>query len=94
MQRIIEFLKPGGILILTVPYGRAEVAYPAHRIYDRGRLERVTKGLETDRTTLFWTSAQGLGLPTLYSGGGGGYSALDGVCRNRLHPSKTIDLIG
>ncbi|HEX3054309.1 MAG TPA: DUF268 domain-containing protein [Aggregatilineaceae bacterium] len=46
MQRIIRFLKPGGLLFLTVPFGRAEVAYPAHRIYDRNRLALVTAGLE------------------------------------------------
>jgi 2-polyprenyl-3-methyl-5-hydroxy-6-metoxy-1,4-benzoquinol methylase len=39
-----EFLKPGGLLILTAPFGSAGVAFPAHRIYDRGRFERLAEG--------------------------------------------------
>ena len=46
MHRLKEVLKPGGLMILTVPFGRAEVAYPAHRIYDRARFNRLIDGME------------------------------------------------
>lgn len=46
VAKLRELLKPGGVIILTLPYGRAEVAYPAHRIYDRGRFESLARGME------------------------------------------------
>jgi len=44
MTRLREMLKPGGYLVLTVPYGKPAVVYPAHRIYDANRLEKLTSG--------------------------------------------------
>ncbi|MHB8624633.1 MAG: class I SAM-dependent methyltransferase [Aggregatilineales bacterium] len=46
MQHMRRFLKAGGLMILTIPYGRAEVDYPAHRIYDQTRFQRVIMGME------------------------------------------------
>lgn len=46
MRRLGTLLKPGGLMILTVPYGRAEVAYPAHRIYDRARFNMLVNRME------------------------------------------------
>ncbi len=46
MNRLVEVLKPGGLIILTLPFGRAEIAYPAHRIYDRARFDRLIAGME------------------------------------------------
>jgi len=43
---LMEHLKPGGMLILTAPFGKAGIAYPAHRIYDRGRFDRLVAGYE------------------------------------------------
>ena len=44
MAVLREYLIPGGLLILTVPFGRGTVAFPAHRIYNRSRLARLTAG--------------------------------------------------
>ena len=44
MAILKKYLKPTGWMILTVPFGRASVAYPAHRIYDRPRFSRLTSG--------------------------------------------------
>jgi SAM-dependent methyltransferase len=38
MQRI---LKPGGVLLLTVPCGKPKIIRPVHRIYDRNRIELI-----------------------------------------------------
>jgi 2-polyprenyl-3-methyl-5-hydroxy-6-metoxy-1,4-benzoquinol methylase len=43
MQTIYELLKPGALLVLTVPVGLAEVSFPAHRIYNQSRLKKITK---------------------------------------------------
>ncbi|HLB68500.1 MAG TPA: class I SAM-dependent methyltransferase [Thermoplasmata archaeon] len=50
MRAIRPVLKPEGILVLTVPYGRAGVG-PLQRSYDGQRLRRVTDGwiLEEER---------------------------------------------
>lgn len=45
LARIRTWLKTEGVLILTLPYGRPTVAYPAHRVYDESRLARLTEGL-------------------------------------------------
>lgn len=47
MKAMLEarrILKPGGHLILTIPYGYPTVVYNLHRIYDEGRFRWITKG--------------------------------------------------
>lgn len=44
MATLRKYLKPEGLLILTVPFGRGTVAFPAHRIYDRSRLAQLVNG--------------------------------------------------
>ena len=44
LRELRESLKPKGLLILTVPYGRPAVVFPAHRVYDAGRFSRLTQG--------------------------------------------------
>ncbi|MFA6570103.1 MAG: DUF268 domain-containing protein [Bacteroidota bacterium] len=46
MQEVYRVLKPGGYVVLTVPYGYPTVVYNLHRIYDRGRFNRITKGFK------------------------------------------------
>jgi SAM-dependent methyltransferase len=45
MRQIRSWLKPGGHLFLTVPYGAPQVT-PLHRIYDDARLERLLDGFK------------------------------------------------
>jgi SAM-dependent methyltransferase len=42
-------LKPGGLFVLTVPYGRAAVT-PLHRVYDRARLDELLHHFERVET--------------------------------------------
>lgn len=53
MARLRDFLKPGGWLILTVPFGRGAIAFPAHRIYNRSRLGRLVAGFSTLEEAFF-----------------------------------------
>jgi hypothetical protein len=39
-----KYLKPNGLLILTVPFGKPTVVFPAHRIYNRSRLQKIISG--------------------------------------------------
>lgn len=48
MARIREWLAPGGVLLMSVPYGQAGIT-PKHRIYDRARLEQLVGGLTRER---------------------------------------------
>lgn len=45
VARIKRWLRRNGLMILSVPYGRASVAFPAHRVYDESRLARMISGL-------------------------------------------------
>lgn len=44
MAMLREYLKPGGRMVLTVPFGRPSIWFPAHRIYGKSRLSRLTEG--------------------------------------------------
>jgi SAM-dependent methyltransferase len=46
VQRV---LRPGGLFILTVPYGRAALT-PLHRVYDRARLDTLLRSFERVET--------------------------------------------
>lgn len=46
MRRIAELVRPGGLVVLTVPYGAAEVT-DVQRVYDAAGLDRLLDGLET-----------------------------------------------
>lgn len=36
-----RLLRPGGTLVITVPYGQAAIVRPFNRVYDRARLQRL-----------------------------------------------------
>ena len=44
MQRLCEVMKPGGIMLLTVPVGRDAVFMPLHRVYGDQRLPQLLRG--------------------------------------------------
>jgi ubiquinone/menaquinone biosynthesis C-methylase UbiE len=44
MREMLRILKPGGNLILTIPYGEPTVVYDLHRVYDEGRVELLASG--------------------------------------------------
>lgn len=39
-------LKPGGLMVLTTPFGRPTVAFPAHRIYNKSRFMKLVSGFK------------------------------------------------
>lgn len=46
MKLLKRCLKPNGLMILTVPFGRPAIAFPAHRIYDKSRFSRLISGFK------------------------------------------------
>jgi len=46
MQILRKYLKPSGLMVLTVPVGEAAVVYPAHRIYGKVRLDKLISGFK------------------------------------------------
>lgn len=44
MDMLRNYLKPKGRIILTAPFGRPTIAFPAHRIYGSSRLLKLTSG--------------------------------------------------
>jgi SAM-dependent methyltransferase len=44
MREAWRILKPGGHVVLTIPYGFPTVVYNLHRVYDAGRVSILTKG--------------------------------------------------
>jgi len=51
MQRMRELTKPGGLLVLTVPFGEAGVD-EVHRTYDRAGLQSLLEGWELEDLTI------------------------------------------
>ena len=48
IDKVYQILRPGGLLIMTVPFGQEQVIRPYHRVYSRdGRLlARVSEGFD------------------------------------------------
>ncbi len=53
MRRLLELIKPGGTMLMTVPVGRDTVFRPLHRVYGCERLPRLLDGWEVARKQ-FW----------------------------------------
>ena len=43
MEEVLRILKPGGSLIISIPYGTAQ-DLPSHRVYDKEQLKKLTDG--------------------------------------------------
>ena len=56
VAHIVEWLKPGGQLLVSVPFGVASIT-PKHRIYDQERLGRLFAGLQWVEQAYFQRSA-------------------------------------
>jgi SAM-dependent methyltransferase len=56
MGRLRELMRPGGVMLLTIPVGKDAVAAPLHRVYGEQRLPRLLEGLAVERQE-FWVKA-------------------------------------
>jgi SAM-dependent methyltransferase len=43
MEEVLRILRPGGILIISMPYGVAQ-ELPSHRVYDEEQIKKLTEG--------------------------------------------------
>jgi SAM-dependent methyltransferase len=46
MREAWRVLRPGGHVVLTIPYGHPAVVFNLHRVYDRGRVGLLTEGFD------------------------------------------------
>lgn len=53
MARLKRLMKPGGIMLVTVPVGQDAVFPPLHRVYRTQRLPRLLEGYAIEKET-FW----------------------------------------
>ena len=53
MKKMLALLKPGGLMILTIPTGRDAVIAPLHRVYGSIRLPKLLQGFDI-LEQLFW----------------------------------------
>jgi len=53
MKKLLALLKPGGLMLLTVPAGRDAVIPPLHRVYGANRFPKLLQGFEIIEQ-LFW----------------------------------------
>ena len=72
MRHVRRLLAPGGLLLLTVPFGRAQVN-PWFRVYDQRSLRRLTGGFRTLSAAFYRLRPNG-GSPSESSGPGHGPS--------------------
>jgi SAM-dependent methyltransferase len=63
MRHVRRLLAPGGRLLLTVPFGRAQVN-PWFRVYDRWGLRRLTRGFRTLSAAFYRLRPEGEGPST------------------------------
>jgi len=53
MARLKKLMKPGGIMLLTIPVGQDAVFLPLHRVYGAQRLPRLLEGYKVEKEA-FW----------------------------------------
>ena len=53
MKRLLDLLRPGGRMLLTIPVGVDAVFFPRHRIYGEQRLPQLLNGWRITRSE-FW----------------------------------------
>jgi len=54
MAHLLELMKPGGTMLLTIPAGQDAVYLPWHRVYGKERLPRLIEGYRIEKEA-FWT---------------------------------------
>jgi SAM-dependent methyltransferase len=59
MEEISRVTKPGGSVLLTVPYGQPAIFRPWHRVYGAERLQGLTKGLTVTKASFFMPDERG-----------------------------------
>lgn len=57
MRRLWDLMKPGGLMLLTIPVGRDAVFAPLCRVYGRERLPRLLDGYVVEKEA-FWVKDQ------------------------------------
>lgn len=60
MSLIRSWLKPGGLMLLTIPVGRDSVFIPMHRVYGVERLPRLLNGYSVEKKE-FWLKDREMG---------------------------------
>jgi SAM-dependent methyltransferase len=53
MKKMLQLLKPGGMMLLTIPVGQDAVIAPLHRVYGANRLPKLLEGYDVTEK-LFW----------------------------------------
>jgi SAM-dependent methyltransferase len=56
MARLRQLMKPGGVMLLTIPVGVDAVVLPLHRVYGRVRLPLLIDGFEVEAES-YWVKA-------------------------------------
>ena len=102
MRHMRRLLAPGGRLLLTVPFGRAQVN-PWFRVYDRGSLRRLTGGFRALSAAFYRlrpdgpSASSGHGPSTLrqaQDATGSGHGPSTGSGRGSYEPCGAADLRG
>lgn len=63
MQEIRRILKPGGIVLITVPFGKAKFL-PFLRVYDKARIKKITKGFKVVKEIYMLNDNENWGIST------------------------------
>lgn len=63
MAEIWRVLKPGGIVLITVPFGKAKFL-PFMRIYDKDRIKKITKGFKIEKEIYMLNDHENWGIST------------------------------
>ena len=59
LRELIRVLKPTGKIIVTIPYGKATILKPYHRVYDSKKVQWLFNGLSIDKAFYYVKSAGG-----------------------------------
>lgn len=53
MKEMKRVLKPGGVILLTIPFGRGKIIRPYNRIYDSTLMNRLVEGFKIEKEEYF-----------------------------------------
>lgn len=63
MEEIWRILKPGGIILVTVPFGKAKFL-PFLRVYDKDRIKMISKGFKVTKEIYMLNDKENWGVST------------------------------